>query len=72
MDIGGTSSGPLSGRAEGFQLWACHGHNNFYVTSQQKGYSEAFLESQGLSGGYLEILTLLWWPKPGSLPQGPT
>lgn len=33
----------LLGRAEGFQLWACHGHNKLYVTSQQKGCSEAFL-----------------------------
>lgn len=67
--IGGTSSGPLLGKAEGFQLWAYHGHNNDYVTTQQKGCSEAFLESQGLRGGVLETLTLLRWPKPISLPM---
>lgn len=47
----GMFSGPWWGGGEGFQLWACHSHNNLHVTSQQRSCAEGFLESQGLRVG---------------------
>lgn len=56
----------LLGRAEGFQLWACHGHNKLYVTSQQRGSSEAFWsprpERASLRNPDLAMVAQAWIP----------